>query len=1412
MIKNNKGLIKKIGLTSLSLLLIGTSVPTHLLKPIEKILPVSLQNEQLKALTPNTPDEVQLNGGIGYSIILEDDGSVWSFGRNDLGQLGLGDVIDRSQPTRIDPSKFNNEKVIRVETGPTKTVALTENNKVYTWGEGNRTPTKVYESALPILDVEISGQTEINAHSSVHIVSNDGKVLSSGSNYQGAFGIGLSSYGGLGKCTQTYSSSSTDFSNFALLSATIGICESNTSYKFLQSGTEVPLTNIVDLANEPNKRYLMGLDDSNNLYIWGEGKSNFPKKLPNASNLTIDKFEAGKYPVFITSGMLYYYPNINGEPVRITLENSMEKIVEIRSGQDNLLILGETGKLYALGDNTYGQIGNIIPSAGVDWNGKIAKETGIDNVKRIGIGVEHTLLQFNDDKFATLGRNSYGQLATTDENSKTLFIKNPYLTNVKDISSTFYSSFAVTNDDKFYSWGGRTPTERLGRVDNSNLPVIVKDFSTISPIKDLYGAASNHIAGGMLLQNGQFYNFSSSGYKNEIGRTGSVSNPLQLTNSNATINGNNFVLSDASQGSYGGIALSTDNQVYTWGYDWYGLLGMGTRTYEIVLGAKEDGGLNAYQVPILPSNEVYTNVYAGPQVKFVLTESGKVYGWGQNNNKQQGLPASSYVVPTLVNTLPPIKEIAMGEYHTLFLDYQGNVWSTGHNSYGQLGIGNTSTPNIPTKIATLSNVKHIATGDFSSFAILENGDAYSFGDNRYGQLGLGDNIQRNEPRLIPGITDVREIEGGLKHTLLITNTGDLYVTGSDAEGQLGLGQSQVNATPINVAFPPNVSINNLDNQIFTINDTLNVSGEVFTPTLDIPIHLSYYLESQDGKTHQLVKDFITTSNPETYSIPISFTDFGLGAYTLTVKAATDTGVSGQASINFTIQDKINPTASIDLNSIPKWSFIPGTVHLTADDIGGSGYRGYRYAITNSTSKPTAWSAVDSNKTGTISIDKSGTNYLHIETYDNIGNVYYLQSGPYYIDVDPPDFIFNEPAKWQQNNLNLGVTIQEASNLVTKKWLPGAVSMDTVKTTGNAFSTASIPITSNGVYSFYAKDENNQEAYETYTISNINFAPILHSSPTKILVPSNSKANYEISTNSTHDDNGDSVRMVADVNGTVITSTNSNSDAGSNQTSIWNNNFSTISENTLYNGQVYLKDSRDGVSNKLTTQIEVYNPSLSLKSKITGTMDISWAHSKLSQSYRLLRDGEVIYSGTNNAFQDNTNSLSGPHIYTLEVFLDGKYVQVASTNKEDGYNLFETPSSILFPQTTLGNHSPINPTSMDLEYMKYEDFSDTKTAYAISVSITDFTSDSSSFTPQSFVLKNVKKLNRSNLIDKVFPDLYLSDTPIQLVNQTETSTDAYTKLEILKDNIELSLPSDVTLNSQSSEFFQANITWDVILAP
>jgi hypothetical protein len=84
----------------------------------------------------DTQDFIDIvSGGSGHYLALTSGGSVYVWGKNSRGQLGLGHTRDVVVPVLL--QKFNDlDKVVRLAAGHAFSVALTKSGDVYVWGDG----------------------------------------------------------------------------------------------------------------------------------------------------------------------------------------------------------------------------------------------------------------------------------------------------------------------------------------------------------------------------------------------------------------------------------------------------------------------------------------------------------------------------------------------------------------------------------------------------------------------------------------------------------------------------------------------------------------------------------------------------------------------------------------------------------------------------------------------------------------------------------------------------------------------------------------------------------------------------------------------------------------------------------------------------------------------------------------------------------------------------------------------------------------------------------------------------------------------------------------------------------------------------------------------------------------------------
>lgn len=95
-----------------------------------------------------------------------------------------------------------------------------------------------------------------------------------------------------------------------------------------------------------------------------------------------------------------------------------------------------------------------------------------------------------------------------------------------------------------------------------------------------------------------------------------------------------------------------------------------------------------------------------------------------------------------------IKELASGAYHFLALGNNGKVYGWGQSGYGEAGCRNSKSDpyvNPPCEVPFPGMqagdvVVHVAAGEYFSLAITAKGDVYTWGHDLYGQGGRGENV------------------------------------------------------------------------------------------------------------------------------------------------------------------------------------------------------------------------------------------------------------------------------------------------------------------------------------------------------------------------------------------------------------------------------------------------------------------------------------------------------------------------------------------------------------------------------------------------------------------------------------------------------------------------------------------------
>ena len=146
----------------------------------------------------------------------------------------------------------------------------------------------------------------------------------------------------------------------------------------------------------------------------------------------------------------------------------------------------------------------------------------------------------------------------------------------------------------------------------------------------------------------------------------------------------------------------------------------------------------------------------------------------------------------------PLRCLAALSEGVILIDSQGAVFSSGHNSFGQLGRSSGDSlrlqriSNIPPMLAASCGIDH-------SISLDENGGVWTWGWGANGQLGMGNTLHQYQPTLIPLLGEISLLVAGRVHSLAFPQKGGLLVFGWNGHGQLGLDHRTKQTTP--TSFP-----------------------------------------------------------------------------------------------------------------------------------------------------------------------------------------------------------------------------------------------------------------------------------------------------------------------------------------------------------------------------------------------------------------------------------------------------------------------------------------------------------------------------------------------------------------------------------------------------------------------------------
>jgi alpha-tubulin suppressor-like RCC1 family protein len=369
--------------------------------------------------------------------------------------------------------------------------------------------------------------------------------------------------------------------------------------------------------------------------------------------------------------------------------------------------------VFSFGYNEFGQLGtnDIISKSEPE------RVVGNHTWKTLSAGHYHSLgIDINDDLYS-FGYNYYGQLGLGNSGASTnrkvpTKISNNYIENNvyssgakwNKVSAGAYHSLAIDSGNKLFAFGSNAHGSLgLGDLSPRITPVMVGTNLNYLPLStgtpEEISIINNEYVFSGIKQNyaGQVKYLLPSGEYIISGVP--LEHPIAVLNIGKT----NLI-------SYSGESFAGSS---------------------ILAGTTADGMYNFYY------GNIYVNVSGNYDKVSTHTISGGYMG-GENIFYYSD-PDTGW------------EDISAGNYHSLGIK-NGELYSFGHNTFGQLGNNSNEHSLLPVKVGNKSDWVKVRAGNYHSLAIDSSGSLWSFGLNSHGQLGLGDNTtNRNTPTKISGV-------------------------------------------------------------------------------------------------------------------------------------------------------------------------------------------------------------------------------------------------------------------------------------------------------------------------------------------------------------------------------------------------------------------------------------------------------------------------------------------------------------------------------------------------------------------------------------------------------------------------------------------------------------------------------------
>ncbi len=664
--------------------------------------------------------------GYRHVLVLTSEHRVLAWGDNGNRYIDLKTNDSIKTPKDITSLlKLNEgEYVVSIAPGHFFTIALTNQNRVLSWGynDYNTLAVKGQVSNMVyniISEFKLSNQDFItNIYASGHsifAISNQGNIYSWGNNIVGQLANGKSSLAYSPRIIHFYQEEVYEeeshyrfetYDTFEIINDDYHVVSwyKDKGFSSIVSDTIMPdysLTlygkkmiptaityyvptqlDVVYVSDIYNKEFFFIVTSDNRVFTWGNNSYGM---------LGTGKTTDEVYPVDITH---FFHFEVG------------ETLVKIIIGSEHVVALSNYGSLYVWGNNTKSQLGftKTAPS------------------------------RLYDDSTGQWVFNYPNYRIPNNITHEISLESNEVIVHVDIIGN---STICFTSAQRIFIWGEVETTPGTYTV----IPTPIEGTNLISleegeTIVDIIQGYDFKI---LLTSNGRIFTYG----KNTYGQLGNNSTtqellPVEITNQFNLDEGDYIVKISAN--SYSGIAVTNNNRVFMWGDNRYYTLGYSSISSSLI-PLEITGKFN------FETRDTVIDIASGMSHTLLLTNTGRIYTWGNNLKDSLGIGHSNPTseIHELTNFFTVngdfITSVAAAYYYSVAVTELGSLyhWGSGQASYSVIE----NNTNIPTEIVVKNFMPYI-TIDYSPDEAIELLQM----DSESGFTGWYDDVNYNKPHII----------------------------------------------------------------------------------------------------------------------------------------------------------------------------------------------------------------------------------------------------------------------------------------------------------------------------------------------------------------------------------------------------------------------------------------------------------------------------------------------------------------------------------------------------------------------------------------------------------------------------------------------------------------------------------------